>query len=97
PTATIFPYTTLFRSERRCDAVRGRGIGPEQDERREVRADHRAFGDADDALPVYRGEGLRLSDAHSGRPRTVRQSDRLRAREVTRSEEHTSELQSREN
>src|SRR3712207_7775019 len=69
PRSTLFPYTTLFRSRRRCDAG-GRGSAEE--------------------------------DAHLVRPARHRSLDRDGAAElglgrgVVRSEEHTSELQSRQ-
>src|SRR2546422_8585491 len=69
PRSTLFPYTTLFRSEvpRPAGAVgRGRGRAP----------------------PRPRARGLR-GDRARGAGRLLRPQDRLR------SEEHTSELQSR--
>src|SRR5436309_5930676 len=66
-TATLFPYTTLFRSRR-----------------------ERAAGGAE-ALAVP-GPAAPVADRSGGRPRTSRPGATTR-----RSEEHTSELQSREN
>src|SRR3712207_7079653 len=71
PRSTLFPYTTLFRSERRRE---GRGDG-------EARVLH--AGDAPGALVELVVERHRLLLRVAG------------AREV-RSEEHTSELQSRQ-
>src|SRR3712207_7148207 len=67
PRSTLFPYTTLFRSERlRGEGPRARGVP----------------GGGEGALPLLQ---LRRRDA-----------DRLRAQATARSEEHTSELQSRQ-
>src|SRR3712207_8705732 len=78
PRSTLFPYTTLFRSERA--------------ERRRGGAGHHLDGE-----PVVRRGGGRLRAAHpqveaERRLRGRRDRDRLRQR----SEEHTSELQSRQ-
>src|SRR3712207_7303168 len=72
PRSTLFPYTTLFRSDRHR---RGREAGEEVDERRHHRE-------------------RRLHRRHrpaAGHPRAD-----LEVGEVARSEEHTSELQSRQ-
>src|SRR3712207_8448750 len=71
PRSTLFPYTTLFRSEPRTDAVGDRvGEGHHAD-RQERRARHPEVGE------------VAVGDlAHHERP--------------DRSEEHTSELQSRQ-
>src|SRR3712207_8272867 len=68
PRSTLFPYTTLFRSDR------ARGLVP-------------GLGDGHGRLlpPCPRGDALR------GRPRAAR-----RRGGAARSEEHTSELQSRQ-
>src|SRR5690606_41335605 len=85
PKATLFPYTTLFRSaevEERIELVelerdvRGRGVIVEP---REV------------ANPQQRG-ALLLAAVLRGGPGHL-----VDLEEVVRSEEHTSELQSREN
>src|SRR2546422_7994120 len=67
PRSTLFPYTTLFRSET-GDAPRGRGV-------REVQTERRGEPRGDVAAPV--------------RDRRLLETDDVR------SEEHTSELQSR--
>src|SRR3712207_7570611 len=67
PRSTLFPYTTLFRSDRLLDVQRDRGA------RRRARARRRGPD----------GQGLQ--------PDLV-----LRQRRRPRSEEHTSELQSRQ-
>src|SRR5690606_41886032 len=71
PTSTLFPYTTLFRSDWPVDRSRGRRRRQAAEDRQQ---DHGAGRHAD-------------AGAH-GRRSGSRQS---------RSEEHTSELQSREN
>src|SRR3712207_7032620 len=82
PRSTLFPYTTLFRSDRpdladrpdQADRRRDGGDGEQQrDERREQRAEGE---DQDHQRDRQRGD--------------------LRLLEVVRSEEHTSELQSRQ-
>src|SRR3712207_6857467 len=73
PRSTLFPYTTLFRSQRLLrPGQRGR------------RAHER------------RGGTHRLRAVPLRRDRRVRARPRARAREGWRSEEHTSELQSRQ-
>src|SRR3712207_8847592 len=81
PRSTLFPYTTLFRS-----AGRRRG-----DDAAQLRARAGGAGGGFRAdLPVHRHvtEG-------GGRLRPVRVSE-LIAAQISRSEEHTSELQSRQ-
>src|SRR3712207_7932251 len=75
PRSTLFPYTTLFRSQ----SVAGNAL--------------RMFGLGDDRT-VFRDRvprGIRLAGAHAA---GTGHSGRVRA--VERSEEHTSELQSRQ-
>src|SRR5690606_42029565 len=82
PRSTLFPYTTLFRS-RRAGAVLTRSA----DARRGVlRADRSWYG---------RGEGRSMSTNAAVAGRDDRRI--LNALRDARSEEHTSELQSREN
>src|SRR3712207_8246743 len=69
PRSTLFPYTTLFRS----DAERGGQVGREEDRARVVEDLHLVVGQA----------------AHEGREHPQPPHD-------GRSEEHTSELQSRQ-
>src|SRR3712207_7765810 len=64
PRSTLFPYTTLFRSEREESGVAGGGVGEHE--------------------PAT-GDGERLPGRGQGDPEGV-----------ARSEEHTSELQSRQ-
>src|SRR5439155_24402793 len=74
PSSTLFPYTTLFRSQRRGEHRQGRSE-PHPDVRRR-RGDHLLH--------------------HAGTRRAAALPPRLRfLRGVLRSEEHTSELQSR--
>src|SRR5687768_17717277 len=70
PRSTLFPYTTLFRSRRGCDAG---DVRRESDDRRERRA-------RSGYLARFRRVSARCGDVRSG---------------TARSEEHTSELQSR--
>src|SRR5438270_4460964 len=67
PRSTLFPYTTLFRSDRVAEA--GEGLVPAEVDPEERQADHREL-----RVPVGPGRGTR-----------------------SRSEEHTSELQSQSN
>src|SRR3712207_7321844 len=77
PRSTLFPYTTLFRSDQRCqqDREQEKHSG---DDRRQPRAG--AFPDARGGLDVA----------------GVRRDTRRAAGDCCRSEEHTSELQSRQ-
>src|SRR5687768_18350653 len=83
PRSTLFPYTTLFRSRR---LERGKGgaedprVPPECGEERPPRLDHGADGSR---------SGARRRRA------VVRRGRRLQLAPEERSEEHTSELQSR--
>src|SRR3712207_8951545 len=83
PRSTLFPYTTLFRS----DVVRGRG-----GRAGERAADEDALDGFGQVQPGAAERGVRRQDAvldqpgHEGRGRVAGQ----------RSEEHTSELQSRQ-
>src|SRR3712207_8779050 len=86
PRSTLFPYTTLFRSERlhgqdqgRRDRRELRQGGPDQQPADDLRAEREQHE------PAVRGPGGREGEV----------ADR-RAREPRRSEEHTSELQSRQ-
>src|SRR3712207_8833999 len=84
PRSTLFPYTTLFRSapqrERLC--ARGSGIAPRPHRGR----DHLAEKVVRDPVNIGIGDRRMLAKAVF---------DLLR-RDVLRSEEHTSELQSRQ-
>src|SRR3712207_6997470 len=80
PRSTLFPYTTLFRSHRR-----GEGGGEVQQRRAggdAARAEARAEAQSQDRDPL---------SSVSGEPSQARPCARR-----TRSEEHTSELQSRQ-
>src|SRR5690606_41828211 len=85
PGTTLFPYTTLFRSRR---AGRLRDVHPHAGARRR-------------AVPRRAGRGKRRATGArvAPRPDPARRADaqhRRLGRAVARSEEHTSELQSRE-
>src|SRR5690606_41472245 len=85
PTSTLFPYTTLFRSSGRIEA-----IGPGLD------ADGAEVVDAAGAIALPGLVDLHTHLREPGREdaETVATGSRAAA---MRSEEHTSELQSREN
>src|SRR5690606_41623552 len=85
PSSTLFPYTTLFRSDTlrgilRCQQVRRAGLLE--------RAEAGAEG--------HRRPGLRRLSLLHGHARRAAWGELYRA-QAARSEEHTSELQSREN
>src|SRR5690606_39887274 len=85
PMSALFPYTTLFRSTERRVGERGRvGVAVGNDGR-----DARLGREAVEAMLVQREHGARAdaADPDGARP----------ALRPARSEEHTSELQSREN
>src|SRR3712207_9086223 len=91
PRSTLFPYTTLFRSGQRhgdpCDAQRSAGIGrPRIGEEAHIARSPKAPGGGEET-PKRRGAatGARTSA-----------SKRAPAKAAARSEEHTSELQSRQ-
>src|SRR5690606_41370701 len=84
PSAALFPYTTLFRSQASRGASR----------RRRPRARRQAPPAGSDRG----GSGRATAPAPMHPTRTQAPSQRSRSRDrVPRSEEHTSELQSREN
>src|SRR3712207_7661083 len=80
PRSTLFPYTTLFRSE-------------------EVR-DRKALAAAEPELRFDRQRGIAHGPVGVAQPRAFEREERGhqlgRGRDRTRSEEHTSELQSRQ-
>src|SRR5690606_41656348 len=92
PRATLFPYTTLFRSQQPCLVAQRRHLGDERADQVTValrawvatgRHDH-GGGGAGGVRPEA------VDDLRGDRPRVDPGA-------VERSEEHTSELQSREN
>src|SRR5690606_41741595 len=90
PASPFFPYTTLFRSwPRRSDKEGWVALG--------VRSDHRAVrpGGGVRAVLARRGAAGRAATVQPGEAGALRV--RYRADPAARSEEHTSELQSREN
>src|SRR3712207_7683599 len=90
PRSTLFPYTTLFRSEFRYG---NRFILPD----RLVLARRRIEDVEHAVLSEERGEGLAISDGHN--PNfygAARAWSRGATMAEIRSEEHTSELQSRQ-
>src|SRR5690606_41367387 len=85
-TSPVFPYTTLFRSLEACAA-------PRQDDRDAGERDSRL-----EAQGAERLQGGALGERHAGRARHGRLAGRQEGLpRNARSEEHTSELQSREN
>src|SRR3712207_6960771 len=82
PRSTLFPYTTLFRS-------RGPGSAAQRGELQEGTSDPERAGDCRCRLP--RG----MAGAGPQRDRRA-DADRARREDRSRSEEHTSELQSRQ-
>src|SRR3712207_8863912 len=85
PRSTLFPYSTLFRSVVVC----ARGIARAR--RVPVAAERAALG-----VRVLRAVGPRPDVGHDARPGPAGIAPLHRARDVVRSEEHTSELQSRQ-
>src|SRR5207302_6746563 len=83
PRSTLFPYTTLFRSC--CALSTGQSGWPEESQR-----------DCPDH-PVSRRARPRGNAAHGSGPRGKSKAAFVRRTHCWRSEEHTSELQSREN
>src|SRR2546422_7309952 len=82
PRSTLFPYTTLFRS--RADVLPGaRAAGPDVELARIGAGEIDDFLEARERQVLARDQRIRMAD---------HQADR---RQVARSEEHTSELQSR--
>src|SRR5258707_7055113 len=84
PKPTLFPYTTLFRS---LQAERGGGDAVERERSLEVRPGRQAPGGR---VPV--GDDRVTLDGHA---REALRGRRRLGRDRRRSEEHTSELQSR--
>src|SRR3712207_8986986 len=76
PRSTLFPYTTLFRSERVPDPYPGRALPGEEHHSRQAQKDRRQDQPRDVNLEEEAG--------------------RERGEDHERSEEHTSELQSRQ-
>src|SRR2546422_6983255 len=87
PRSTLFPYTTLFRSRQKRDVVLGRDVL------------RQAVGDVDVLVAVQIEIGQERAPApvgpgHAGHLADVRERA-VAVVEMKRSEEHTSELQSR--
>src|SRR3712207_7291281 len=78
PRSTLFPYTTLFRSERVELRVKDTGIGVPKAAQKQLFTKFFRADNAQNVRPDGTGLGLFL------------------AKRVIRSEEHTSELQSRQ-
>src|SRR5207302_6047330 len=92
PTSTLFPYTTLFRSDRQrlpSDA------GPQRRHAREMNEHERDGARIDDI--VVRASGVGGAIGASALGASALCASALGASRLMRSEEHTSELQSREN
>src|SRR5690606_41653161 len=102
PTATPFPYTTLFRSARRGlrRADGGDGQAPDRDRRPERLGPRLAAraGDGRAALPARRrARHPPLRRRAPSRGAVQAAAGEARPAAAGRSEEHTSELESREN
>src|SRR3712207_7256856 len=84
PRSTLFPYTTLFRSQRDADGLREQGTEPDRAERITTEREEADLG-------IVR---IDLARRHAERDRggALDRGGRLSAR----SEEHKSELQSRQ-
>src|SRR3546814_1229748 len=95
-TATLFPYTTLFRSEREApeDAAGGHDSAcAGHDHVTQTHAEDRHAGPPETRSPAARPGGG--GDArHGSGPRQRPWPSRPRPQQLLRSEEHTSELQS---
>src|SRR3712207_7752323 len=89
PRSTLFPYTTLFRSWQEPEPLAGLDRGPRQDDPVDLAARQRRRG-AGHREP--RLAGARRPDAERDRVAP----DRVDVVLLVRSEEHTSELQSRQ-
>src|SRR2546429_8088878 len=90
PRSTLFPYTTLFRSLLELDPLSEDGVRGVMEARAWV-------GDRSNALKVYGRFETRLAEELGAKPSSdlVRIAGLLREGRRARSEEHTSELQSR--
>src|SRR5690606_39636796 len=91
PSAAPFPYTTLFRS-RRLHAGRSPAVGPLLEREGAVRVGDREGGE----LLAVEVDPARVEEAPSGVSDGPRAEALGRVHQRLRSEEHTSELQSRE-
>src|SRR3712207_6916676 len=89
PRSTLFPYTTLFRSLGAAARADQQGGGRREPER--ARAGDDEHGDR-----RREGERRRLTRAEPEGQRGDRDGDDDRHEDTRRSEEHTSELQSRQ-
>src|SRR5947209_13136070 len=87
PSSTLFPYTTLFRSHR-LEAADRNALRRGRRHRRRPSVMEYLVRPEPAAEPQWRRA--------ASRDRRVRAIERLRRHDRTRSEEHTSELQSRQ-
>src|SRR5256886_9079157 len=85
PRSTLFPYTTLFRSHRVAPS-------PKSDPRKDLRRAQRELEEAEAAVAALESEVARVVAALED-PALYTRPDGA----ATRSEEHTSELQSQSN
>src|SRR5690606_41784822 len=92
--STLVPYTTLFRSRQVDPGECGRGGGPPQPPPPPRNGGSRRHGGDHAEAPVSTGAGFATKPGAAARG-LVRPARTPLA--MTRSEEHTSELQSREN
>src|SRR5690606_40969823 len=89
PSSTLFPYTTLFRSRIRAYVEGQRPAAPE-------REDESDAGAGEPPRHAYAG-AVQLRGSQAGGGVVAEAEVEEEARPRGRSEEHTSELQSREN
>src|SRR5207302_10904014 len=93
PTPTLFPYTTLFRSMRSLRMTGGTGWKPAG-----FSAKRKAAPACQISLEMRCGQsGRGVREVDDCEPRSSWPGRPLASDRVSRSEEHTSELQSREN
>src|SRR3712207_9255889 len=91
PRSTLFPYTTLFRSPQRTIGAASNTIFRRKPRRRSSKLEVAGREPLRRAPPSAHG---RVADR--GSPPWFRRGDRLAEFVASRSEEHTSELQSRQ-
>src|SRR3712207_9588528 len=91
PRSTLFPYTTLFRSEEQAADVAGRDdLAVDLQQRLDARLE--ALLGAEHVRVALRA----MAEAEVLAHRYVRRAERVHEDALDRSEEHTSELQSRQ-
>src|SRR5690606_39674108 len=92
-----FPSTTLFRSTRSADPSSGTDPGPSRLSQALRRIEPGSRSDSPGQQPEGNAELSRSAADHRNPARVSGHAGCARVGELSRSEEHTSELQSREN